>query len=255
MRDKQLPDRMRRRIRANYRHYLATTSVLPQMAEVYSNMTNSLRQQVTAHVYKDTLYQVPMLMAIEGEYPGILAQLALLMKPIFITKGGHVLRVGDTERAMYFIVRGEVEVLDVNNRRIGKPRGVSDYFGELSLFVPDTVPFRYGVSVRVIKDAEFFSLPRSVYLSIKRAVCADVCRYMENMMNEDAKQSNPNAGAPWIVVDVDDSHELYYDNGDDTQEGQAALREQAKALVTAMTGATQGTRKRALSRRGASFMG
>ena len=80
-------------------------------------------------INRGVLDQVPLFR--NGD-PVFLHNLAMALRPVVYEAGETILRKGDPGREMYFICRGQVDVLDGAGKRLGT-LGEGDFFGELSL--------------------------------------------------------------------------------------------------------------------------
>jgi glucose-6-phosphate 1-dehydrogenase len=104
-------------------------------------------------VNRNVLEKVPLL---RGADPLFLHNLALMLQPAVVPAGATIVQHGDTGNEMYFICRGQAEVLD----RAGKLLNVLDegnFFGELSLLLsrPRTA------TVRAATPCDLFVLGRA----------------------------------------------------------------------------------------------
>jgi glucose-6-phosphate 1-dehydrogenase len=80
-------------------------------------------------INRDVLEKVPLF---QGSDPLFLHNLALNLKPVVCCPPAPIINKGDTGREMYFICRGQVEV--VNDAQVVlSTLGAGDFFGELSL--------------------------------------------------------------------------------------------------------------------------
>jgi glucose-6-phosphate 1-dehydrogenase len=82
-------------------------------------------------INRDVLEAVPLF---QGGDPVFLRNLAMMLKPVVYSPGDYILHKGEMGSEMYFICRGQVEVLDDAGGTI-KTMGEGDYFGELSLML------------------------------------------------------------------------------------------------------------------------
>ncbi len=80
-------------------------------------------------INRDVLEKVPLF---QGGDPVFLHNLAMMLKPVVYSPGEYIIRKGEMGSEMYFICRGQVEVLDDAGATL-KTMGDGDFFGELSL--------------------------------------------------------------------------------------------------------------------------
>ncbi len=80
-------------------------------------------------VNRDILARIPLFQSAD---PVCLHKMAMMLEPRFFETGEDIIKIGDTGKEMYFIVRGQVEVFDAAGKSI-TTLGEGEYFGELSL--------------------------------------------------------------------------------------------------------------------------
>lgn len=71
-----------------------------------------LRNELVMYLHSDLIKQVPLF---HGMHEDAIIMFVLKMHPLHFTRGQHVFRVGVRGRDMFFIRRGEVDVLDEND--------------------------------------------------------------------------------------------------------------------------------------------
>jgi glucose-6-phosphate 1-dehydrogenase len=106
-------------------------------------------------VNRDVLSKVPLF---HDSHPVFLQALAMMLKPVAFDPGDDIIRQGEAGREMYFISRGEVEVLDGSGSRVAA-LGEGDFFGELSLLLSQprnaTVRARTACDLFVLEQQDF----------------------------------------------------------------------------------------------------
>jgi len=90
--------------------------------------------------------------------PIFLHNLALCLTPLTVEAGETIIRAGDTGREMYYICRGEVEVLDAHGKTIGK-MCEGQTFGEISLLL--NVP--RSATIKAARQCALFVLKHEDY--------------------------------------------------------------------------------------------
>jgi CRP-like cAMP-binding protein len=96
-----------------------------------------------------------------GGEPMLLRNLAMMLRPVVCSRGEYIIRKGDHGSEMYFICRGQAEVLDDAGQRI-KTLEAGDHFGELSLLYDQP----RMVSIRASAPCDLFVLSRADLESI-----------------------------------------------------------------------------------------
>jgi glucose-6-phosphate 1-dehydrogenase len=103
-------------------------------------------------VNREVLARVPLFQ--KGD-PVLLHNLALSLRPVVFEAGEFIIRRGEIGGEMYFICRGQVEVLDGEENRIGT-HGEGDFFGELSLLLAQP----RVATIRALSPCDLFVLAR-----------------------------------------------------------------------------------------------
>jgi glucose-6-phosphate 1-dehydrogenase len=104
-------------------------------------------------VNRGVLAKVPLF---KDTDPILLGNLAMMLKPVVYSKGDTIINKGDVGDEMYFICRGQVEVLD-GGGKVLNTLNEGSYFGELSLLFakPRTA------SIRAATSCDLFVLEKS----------------------------------------------------------------------------------------------
>lgn len=110
-------------------------------------------------VNREVLARVPDL---AGAPPTFLHNLSLMLEPTAVAPGGDIIRKGDMGTEMYYICRGEVEIVDGKGNPIAR-LGEGNSFGEVGLMLdmPRTA------TVRAVGNCDLFILRRE---SFRRAL-------------------------------------------------------------------------------------
>ncbi len=103
-------------------------------------------------INREVLAKVPLF---RGSPPVLLHKLALMLKPVAYPADAWVLRQGDAGQEMYFVARGEVEVLDGSGKQLAR-LGEGDFFGELSLLRSEP----RSASIRTTTPCDLFVLEK-----------------------------------------------------------------------------------------------
>ena len=83
-----------------------------------------------------SLSKIKVLTAMEKDNEGFIGVIFPFLHPLIIPKGRYVYRSGTYGRAMYFVVRGECEVVrrkGIIQRSARRTYGVGDHFGQKCL--------------------------------------------------------------------------------------------------------------------------
>ena len=103
---------------------------------------------------------MPLFQACDGVFQH---NIAMVLKPAVVEAGDFVIRKGDVAHKMYFLVRGEVDVLDGDGRIINT-LGPGSFFGETALILaaPRTA------SIRGRQRCDLFVLDRGDFNRVLR---------------------------------------------------------------------------------------
>ena len=103
-------------------------------------------------INRETLARIPLFEAADEV---CLHNLAMSLEPEFFPKGQDIIRVGEAGDRMYFICRGQVDVLDPSGAQVAT-LNEGDYFGELSLLCSRP----RGATIRAAVPCNLFALSR-----------------------------------------------------------------------------------------------
>ena len=103
-------------------------------------------------VNRDILERIPLF---KGADPVCLHNLAMMLEPRFHQAGEEIIKIGEPAKEMYFVCRGQVEVLDADGKSLAT-LCEGDYFGEKSLLmgVPRTA------QIKAITPCDLFVLEK-----------------------------------------------------------------------------------------------
>jgi glucose-6-phosphate 1-dehydrogenase len=104
-------------------------------------------------INRGNLERVPLFK--EGD-PIVLHNLSMMLKPVVYEPGEFVIRKGEVGRELYFVCRGQAEVIDGNGKHL-RNLGEGDFFGEIALLLatPRTA------SVRAVTPCDLLMLTRA----------------------------------------------------------------------------------------------
>jgi len=94
------------------------------------DLPNSLRADVAVFRHRHVLRKVPFLRAADSK---VIERLAFTLKPLLLRPHDLVFRRGDQGDRMYFINRGSVEILSIDDQNIVAVLQEGSFFGEMAL--------------------------------------------------------------------------------------------------------------------------
>ena len=133
-------------------------------------------------VNREILEKVPLF---QGGGPIFLQNLAMMLKPIVYGAGDYIIKKGEIGNEMFFICRGQVEVLDGAGKVLSTLYD-GDFFGELSLLLSQA----RSASIRAVKVCDLFVLDKADF---KRVL--DQHPQFAESLREMAKSRYPTAPA------------------------------------------------------------
>ena len=151
LRDRGVPRGLRRRLR-DYYDYL-WESRMGHDDRLFDDLPAALRIELALELSRPILDRVPFL---RGASEPFLRELVRHLRPAVFTPGELVLRRGDLGHRIYFIRRGEVEVLAQDERTRVVTLGDGDYFGELALLTHQP----RSASIRALDYCDLYTLDR-----------------------------------------------------------------------------------------------
>ena len=128
MRANEVPSPLRSRVREYYR-YLWRSRKGWNVSAVLADLPPKLRVEVGLFLNADIIEKVPML---KGAHRRLLEELVLELQPRVVIPGEEIFHAGETGDAMYFIQRGEVEIIAADGTVLAT-LGPGSFFGETSL--------------------------------------------------------------------------------------------------------------------------
>jgi Cyclic nucleotide-binding domain/Ion channel len=154
----RLPRSLQRRI-YDYHYYVWKRRLGYDEVDFLSELPRNLRSEVSLHMKRHLLEEGELF---RGADPEFVREIAVHLRPLVLTPGDVVFHEGEDGKEMYFMARGEVEVVSATEGgRINTMRDGS-YFGEIALVenVPRTA------SVRALDYCDVYSLSRSAFEAV-----------------------------------------------------------------------------------------
>lgn len=94
-------------------------------------LPENLQTRVALYLKKDVINTVSLFKDTSVDFK---REIALLLKPVFLTPGDYIFKGGDHGKEMYFVVKGDLHVLSKKEDEILTALHAGDYFGEIALF-------------------------------------------------------------------------------------------------------------------------
>lgn len=152
MRYKAVPEDLRRRM-TDFYTYLWEKRLGYDEAAILMSLPPSLRTEVSLFLKRDVIQRVPLFKD-AGE--AFVRDIALQMLPVVFLPGDFVCRAGEPGNTMYFVSRGELEVLSKDGKTVLALLRDGDFFGEIALILNQP----RSASVRARTYCDLYALDR-----------------------------------------------------------------------------------------------
>ncbi len=119
------------------------------------DLPDGLKREVSLYLKKDVLEKVPLF---KGASDTFLKEVCVLLQSRVVTPGELIVKAGEEGKAMFFILRGELEVIAPDGETLGVMKE-GDYFGEIALFTdhPRTA------TLKAINYCDLYSLNKHAF--------------------------------------------------------------------------------------------
>ena len=151
MRDRQVPRHLQAQVR-DYYNYL-WDSRAGQQSEMLSDLPAPLRTEIALHLNRNVLRKVPLF---SGASEVFLRELVLHFESVVAIPGEAIVRRGEIGHRIYFISRGTVEVLSLDESEVVATLRDGDFFGEGALLTSQP----RSNTVRAVDYCNLFALNR-----------------------------------------------------------------------------------------------
>eukprot|EP00002_Diphylleia_rotans_P034958 TRINITY_DN7574_c0_g1_i5.p1 TRINITY_DN7574_c0_g1~~TRINITY_DN7574_c0_g1_i5.p1 ORF type:complete len:1102 (+),score=233.45 TRINITY_DN7574_c0_g1_i5:120-3425(+) len=130
MRYRGLPNSLKSRIRDYYEVIWNRHKGLDEAA-ILDDLPPSLRSDVALYLHHHLVQKVPLFQ--DCDIPGFINSLVVKLQPQVALPGDYIIRHGEIGREMYFLSRGQVEVISGDGTVVYATLNEGSYFGEIAL--------------------------------------------------------------------------------------------------------------------------
>jgi len=152
MNSHEVPVQLRSRVRSYY-HYMWQNKKGYQDNSIVEDLPVKLQSDLYLHINKPILEKVPFL---KGAHPDLIEDLVHQLEFRICVPGERVFRKGDHGDAMYFVHKGQVEIIDDDGNTI-VTLGEGAFFGEMALLSN----IQRTRTVRSVEFCEFYVLEKT----------------------------------------------------------------------------------------------
>lgn len=168
----------------DYHYYVWKTRFGYDEGDFLKALPKGLKGEVSLHLKREVIERVDLF---RNADPVFRKEAALRLHPEVLTPGERVVEAGRHGEEMYFVVRGELDVLAPDGSRLGSLTG-GDFFGEIALFTGEprtaSVQALTYCDVYVLSKASFRYLSQrfpEVHDQIKREAVARARRTRDRL--------------------------------------------------------------------------
>jgi voltage-gated potassium channel len=159
LRSRRVPHNLNEQVR-NYYEYIWAHHRGVKEDTLFDDLPVSFRLDILQHVTRELLDRVPLFKYCS---PALRNVLLMSLKPQTYAPKSYITREGEAGKEIYFISRGEVEIISNEGRKLHGTLEDGDYFGDLSLILGE----RRTASVRALTYCEIFVIDRDNFNRIK----------------------------------------------------------------------------------------
>lgn len=167
---KTLPTHLRLRIIDFYK-YMWKRRLGYDETSFLQSLPENLHTEVALYFKKDIIEKVSLFSNASEQFK---RDISLLLHPIFLTPGDYIFKIGDPADEMYFVVNGELNVLNQSEKQIIRKMQAGDYFGEIALFKNQT----RSATLRAISYCDIYTLDKKSFDQINKKY-PDFCSELE----------------------------------------------------------------------------
>jgi|LauGreDrversion2_2_1035103.scaffolds.fasta_scaffold04374_2 CRP-like cAMP-binding protein len=129
MRFRNLPRDLVVRMRRYYTYFYSHKTVFDE-SDILGNLTPSLRYEVVTYALKETIQCIPLFKALDPEFQ---AEVFPLLKPMSASPREIIFSRGDRPDGLFFLLKGQVDVISSFDGRVLYRVGPHRYFGESAI--------------------------------------------------------------------------------------------------------------------------
>ncbi|OQR87188.1 Voltage-gated Ion Channel (VIC) Superfamily [Achlya hypogyna] len=115
VRDSSMSVRLSNNVKRHYDYLLSTVCLFPE-EKIFNQLRPSLRFDVARLVSTNTILTIGIIANMEKRYKGFVSYVMFLLQPQYVLRSERVCHTGSPGTEMYFILEGECEQLDKDNR-------------------------------------------------------------------------------------------------------------------------------------------
>lgn len=175
MRYKKIPNEMQKAI-LDYYDYIWKNRKGYDESQILKELPPSLRMKVSIHLNSDLVRKVPIL---KNASDDLISKIIVNLVPVVYMKGDFIFRKGDTAHHLYFISKGQVEIIAEDGITSIGILSEGSFFGEIALLLdtPRTA------SIRAIDYCDLYFLDKETFKIIV-AQYPDFAAYIDKLIKD-----------------------------------------------------------------------
>jgi hypothetical protein len=193
MRYRRLPLDLQNRVRSYYAYLWKSRKGMDE-AQVLEDLPEYLRKEVAMFLNRDIIAKVPLF---QGADPQFISTIVMMMRPRISLPQAYIVKKGEVGKEMFFISRGEVEIVSEDGKVVYARLKEGSFFGEIALITSG----KRTASVRASTFCDLFVLTKEDFDEVL-ADFPDVAHVIQEAANarynllKKAAESKPAAAAP-----------------------------------------------------------
>jgi Ion transport protein/Cyclic nucleotide-binding domain len=150
---RHLPSDLQKRIR-DYYTYIWKNKLGYDESSFLSELPVGLKNEVSLYLKRDMIRRISLFSNIDDNF---LKEVSIRMRPLIFTPGDFIFKQGDKGSEMYFVIRGNLEV--ITDAGVVSALRDGDYFGEIALFQK----VERTASVKAVTYSDLYILEKDVF--------------------------------------------------------------------------------------------
>ncbi|MCH8331184.1 MAG: cyclic nucleotide-binding domain-containing protein, partial [Bacteroidetes bacterium] len=127
---RDLPPDIQKRV-LDYYTYMWKKRIGYDETSFLDTLPGNLRNEVAIHLKKEFIEDIPLFKEASDDFIG---DIALKLNIMVATPGEYIFKAGDPGYDMYFVIRGELNVIEPKEDKVIFVMKDGDFFGEVALF-------------------------------------------------------------------------------------------------------------------------
>ena len=152
---RNLPVQLQRRIR-DYYAYLWSKRLGFDESSFLEGLPGGLQLEVSLYLKQSVVNRIPLFQGTEDKF---ISEVALRLEPMICTPGDYIFREGEEGHEMFFVIQGELEVINSRTGEVLTVMGPGEFFGEVALFLSQ----RRSATIRAKTYCDLYKLGRETF--------------------------------------------------------------------------------------------